>query len=126
MAGLSGEDAEYVERQLHAFKKGWRGRHERDLNGMEMRPMAEALSVGIPIVAADTNINREICGGAAIYFSPFKAGELCEQVRRLDGSPDLRKSLKKAAVERARHFHDWDGHVARLIETFEIAMNSKG
>ena len=34
----------YVERQLHAFKKGWRGRHERDLNGMEMRPMAEALS----------------------------------------------------------------------------------
>ncbi len=34
----------YVERQLHAFKQGWRGRHQRDLNGMEMRPMAEALS----------------------------------------------------------------------------------
>jgi cytochrome c oxidase subunit 2 len=34
----------YVERQLQAFKKGWRGRHERDISGMEMRPMAAMLS----------------------------------------------------------------------------------
>jgi len=41
---LSRMEAWYVERQLHAFKKGWRGRHERDIAGMEMRPMAEILS----------------------------------------------------------------------------------
>ncbi len=41
---ISRMEAWYVERQLHAFKKGWRGRHERDLNGMEMRPMATSLS----------------------------------------------------------------------------------
>ena len=34
----------YVELQLHAFKNGWRGTHEADLVGMEMRPMAVALS----------------------------------------------------------------------------------
>jgi cytochrome c553 len=34
----------YVELQLHAFKNGWRGTHEADLIGMEMRPMAAALS----------------------------------------------------------------------------------
>lgn len=89
-------------------------------------PMAEALGIGIPIVAADTSINREICGDAAIYFSPFKAGDLCEQVRRLDRSPDLRMSLKKAAVGRTRHFFDWGDHVARLIETFENVMHSTG
>lgn len=41
---LSRMEAWYVERQLHAFKKGWRGQHERDAAGMEMRPMAEILT----------------------------------------------------------------------------------
>ena len=41
---LSGMDSWYVENQLRAFKKGWRGKHESDLIGMEMRPMAAALS----------------------------------------------------------------------------------
>jgi len=34
----------YAERQLLAFARGWRGTHEEDLYGMEMRPMAAALS----------------------------------------------------------------------------------
>jgi cytochrome c oxidase subunit 2 len=41
---LSGTDAAYIERQLHAFKNGWRGTHEKDIAGMEMRPMAAILS----------------------------------------------------------------------------------
>jgi cytochrome c oxidase subunit 2 len=41
---LSGMDAGYIERQLHAFKKGWRGTHENDIAGMEMRPMAAILT----------------------------------------------------------------------------------
>lgn len=41
---LSGMDEWYVERQLLAFKKGWRGTHENDLVGMEMQPMAAILS----------------------------------------------------------------------------------
>jgi len=41
---LSGMESWYVENQLHAFKAGWRGKHESDLIGMEMQPMAAALS----------------------------------------------------------------------------------
>ncbi len=41
---LSGMDAWYVEQQLDAFKKGWRGKHGEDLVGMEMQPMAAALT----------------------------------------------------------------------------------
>ena len=40
---LSGMDAGYIERQLLAFKKGWRGTHENDVAGVEMRPMAAIL-----------------------------------------------------------------------------------
>jgi len=41
---LSGMDSWYVENQLHAFKKGWRGKHERDVVGMDMQPMAATLT----------------------------------------------------------------------------------
>lgn len=34
----------YVKQQLQAFKNRWRGTHEQDLAGLEMRPMAEALT----------------------------------------------------------------------------------
>jgi cytochrome c oxidase subunit 2 len=34
----------YVERQLQSFKKGWRGTHDADKAGIEMQPMAAALS----------------------------------------------------------------------------------
>lgn len=40
---LSGMDGWYIERQLTAFRNGWRGAKEEDTAGMEMRPMAAAL-----------------------------------------------------------------------------------
>jgi cytochrome c553 len=41
---LSEMEGWYVERQLQAFKKGWRGTHDLDKAGIEMQPMAAALS----------------------------------------------------------------------------------
>lgn len=41
---LSGMDAWYAERQLLAFARGWRGTHAEDVYGMEMQPMAAALT----------------------------------------------------------------------------------
>jgi cytochrome c oxidase subunit 2 len=41
---LSGMETWYIERQLHLFRKGWRGGHAGDAVGMEMQPMAAALS----------------------------------------------------------------------------------
>lgn len=41
---LSGMENWYVENQLRAYSKGWRGKHENDVIGMDMQPMAAALS----------------------------------------------------------------------------------
>ena len=41
---LSGMETWYVERQLQAFKNGWRGNRDDDAVGSEMQPMAAALS----------------------------------------------------------------------------------
>jgi len=41
---LSGMESWYVENQLKSFKKGWRGKHEADIAGLDMQPMAAALT----------------------------------------------------------------------------------
>lgn len=85
-------------------------------------PMAEALGAGLPIVAADTAINREICGEAAVYFQPFSPTDLCRRIRELDANEALRRRLSAAAASRVRALYDWDTHVDRLVDTFETTM----
>ena len=41
---LAGLSAGYIERQLHGFRLGYRGRHPEDRDGLEMRPMVEELA----------------------------------------------------------------------------------
>jgi glycosyltransferase involved in cell wall biosynthesis len=87
-------------------------------------PMAEAMASGLPIVAADTPINREVCGDAALYFSPFSVSQLVDRIRMLDGDPDLRDRLRQATRDRVRHLYEWDMHVTRLLHTFETVIEA--
>lgn len=78
-------------------------------------PMIEALSSAIPMVAADTLINREIGGDAALYCRPFSAQSACEQVMALDANPALRHDLGIQGRKRVTEMFDWEAHVDRLI-----------
>jgi glycosyltransferase involved in cell wall biosynthesis len=82
-------------------------------------PMIEALASGIPVVAADVPVNREVLGDAALYFTPFRHSELAAQLRRLDADPALRQRLTEAGRLRATASFDWNDHVSRLLDLFE-------
>ena len=50
---LAGLSAAYLERQIDGFRRGYRGRHPDDLEGLEMRPMVEGLAdADLAVVAA--------------------------------------------------------------------------
>jgi len=67
--------------------------------------MIEAMGYGLPIVAADTGINREICGRGAIYYPPLDperaAAAICEALK-----PDVNRQLLEAGKDRVDGF-DW-------------------
>ena len=87
-------------------------------------PMAEAMSSGLPVVASETPVNREICGGAALYFKPFMISKLVRAILLLDSDSNLRRHLSATGRERATGLYSWDDHVDRLVDTFELVSKS--
>lgn len=86
-------------------------------------PMVEAMASGLPIVAADTAINREICSDGAVYFPPFSVSGLIDCIRRLDADPELRSRITDNAQRRVSSRFTWEGHVDRLMGTLEMVVD---
>ncbi len=78
-------------------------------------PMAEAMSYGLPIVAADTPVNREVCGEAAVYFRPLDPEDLAHQVQRVASDVSLRQRLSMRGREDAHSRFSWDNHVRNIL-----------
>ena len=76
---IAGMPAWYLERQLEAFRSGWRGEHDADEPGHEMRPVAAALpddrAVARAIAYVQTftplpppvTVHGDVAQGSALY-----------------------------------------------------------
>ena len=81
-------------------------------------PLVEAMASGVPVIAADTLINREVCGPAALYFPPQDAEILAERINDLAERRDLYQWLRAEGLERARQRFSWHAHLGRLVTIF--------
>jgi glycosyltransferase involved in cell wall biosynthesis len=77
-------------------------------------PLVEAMSSGLPIVASDLPVHREICGDAGLYFGRFSPEELASQILRIARSKDLSARLSQEGLRTSKRF-SWSDHVDRII-----------
>ncbi len=87
-------------------------------------PLVEAMSSGLPVVASDLAVHREICGDAALYFSRFAPAELAERVAQICESPELNRNLASNGLHRSQDF-SWEKHVSRLVELAEELVRER-
>lgn len=83
-------------------------------------PMVEAMGLGLPVVAAGTNVNKEICGEAAVYYNPSDYNEAAEKIRLLINDKALRdKIVEKSVLQLANYHINWDLYATKIIDIVE-------
>ena len=87
-------------------------------------PLIESMSSGLPVVASDLPVHREICGDAAVYFPRFSPEALTERVVQIHESTELAERLSHNGLRRARDF-SWSEHVDRLVVLAEELVRSE-
>ena len=87
-------------------------------------PLVEAMSNGLPVVASDLPVHREICEDAGIYFPRFSPDALAERVLQIQESPELAEKLSRNGLRRARDF-SWSEHVERLLVLAQELVRSE-
>ena len=78
-------------------------------------PLVEAMASGVPVLASDIPVHREICSSAAVYFPKFSAEALAKKVEQVISSPESAKAMKAAGLARSRQF-SWRTHVSQIVE----------
>ncbi len=80
-------------------------------------PMVEALSLGLPIVAADTPVNREICGDAALYYPATDSAAAAGQLHQLVVDPERRRDIgERASRKYDSEDRSWKTYAARCLQ----------
>src|SRR5262249_14975685 len=76
-------------------------------------PLVEAMASGVPVVAANLPVHREVCGGAAVYFDVLDEAALALQCVRVLADRCWSGRLKTDGLARSRQF-SWDEHARGL------------
>jgi glycosyltransferase involved in cell wall biosynthesis len=78
-------------------------------------PLVEAMASGLPVIASDLAVHKEICGEAARYFPRFSPEKLAETVIRVTRSNEQAAAMREIGRLRSRDF-SWDKHVDQLLQ----------
>ena len=80
------------------------------------------IACGLPTVAFDTPVNREILGDDALYAKFGDVIELVGAIGRLAGDRELREELGTMGRERAVREHSWEARGEELTGVYRMVL----
>jgi len=81
-------------------------------------PALEAMACGTPVILSATSALPEVGGESALYFDPLRPQEMAEKVLLLRKSPQVRREMIAAGLERVKPF-TWENCATRIAAAFD-------
>jgi glycosyltransferase involved in cell wall biosynthesis len=85
-------------------------------------PGLEAMSVGLPVIAANASCLPEIYQDSVLYFDPNSSDELSKQIEKIDKDKNLRKILVKKGLNQAKKY-SWDKMAKQTWQIYQNALH---
>jgi glycosyltransferase involved in cell wall biosynthesis len=82
--------------------------------------LAEAMSMGLPVVCSDNPIFREVTKGNALFAKPEDEVSLAEKILELAGNPEVASAMGRRGREIAKAHYD----IPRVVDMLEEAYLS--
>ncbi|MDR0827399.1 MAG: glycosyltransferase family 4 protein, partial [Desulfovibrio sp.] len=87
-------------------------------------PLVEAMACGAAVIASNATVIPEIVGDAALLLPPQDVDALAESMRLLCADSALRSKLRKAALQRAKHF-TWEKCAETMVQSMRSSIGTQ-
>ena len=84
-------------------------------------PVLEAMSIGLPVLASDIPVLREVGGDAALWFDPRSTRSIADALCVVSTQPERMAELSAAGLVRAQQF-SWRRVAEETLEVFRRAL----
>jgi len=88
-------------------------------------PPLEAMAIGIPVLASDIPVLKEVCGNAAHFFNPYDVKDMAKAICKIVADESLRRNLIEKGKERVKFF-DSENAIDQHVKLYkELSKNRK-
>jgi glycosyltransferase involved in cell wall biosynthesis len=84
----------------------------------------EAMTLGVPVVAADRGSLPEVLGGAGILANPHRPADIARAIAQVVHDDGVAAACRDAGIARARTFR-WDETAHRVYDTYRNAIERR-
>lgn len=85
-------------------------------------PGLEAMSVGLPVIAARSSCLPEVYGDAALYFDPYDLEDLIEKIKLIKINTKLRHELVKKGFKQVQKY-SWAKMAAETCQIYQEMLH---
>jgi alpha-1,3-rhamnosyl/mannosyltransferase len=84
-------------------------------------PPLQAMACGVPVIASDLPVMREVLGDAAHYVDPHSIGDITRSLMAVTSDDSIRQGLSGAGPRRAANF-TWEATARQTLEVYRSVV----